>query len=186
MTRYLRHPRSESRRGRALRHLLAAGALAMLAVPMASPGPARAAEPVRSGTILSGTGSSPANFWVRGMDGCVGAPACAAWLQTGCEPALAGSDPALHASIVDVAELAGSERRFGIRGGVGINWGRVIVQFWTDGSENPMAALYCEELFATPSRWSCGYGCIVTIPAGAKFMTVSSGPDNTDIRWTLT
>ena len=178
-------PRSASRQRRSVQVFLVAAVLAALATPVWSPGAVRAEEPVRSGMIVSGTGSSPANFWVRGMEGCVGAPTCSAWLQSGCEPALAGPDPALHASIVDVAELAGTERDFDVRGGLGINWGQVIVQFWTDGSENPMAALYCEELFAAESRWDCAHGCMVRIPAGAKFMTVSSGPDNTNIHWTL-
>ena len=177
--------RPSGTRGRLLRLVVLGGLLSALAVP-GLPAPVRADEPVRSGTIVSGTGSSPANFWVRGMEGCVGAPACSAWLQSGCEPALAGADPALHASIVDVADLAGTEREFDVRGGVGINWGRVVLQFWTDGSENPMAALWCEELFATASRWECAYGCTLPLPAGAKFMTISSGPDNTNIHWTLT
>lgn len=177
---------SVSRRVRVLRLALLSGLLAALASPVAVPSPVRAEEPVRSGTIVSGTGATPVNFWVRGMEGCVGAPTCSAWLQSGCEPALAGADPALHASIVDVAELAGTERDLDIRGRVGINWGYVIVQFWTDGSENPMAALFCQEVFAKPLRWGCDYGCTVRIPADAKFMTVTSSPDNTNIYWTLT
>ena len=186
MTKELNPPRRPPARARLGRLASVAGVIAALTAPLAMPGSARAAEPIREGTILSGTGQSPANFWVRGMEGCVGAPTCSVWLQSGCEAALAGADPALHASIVDVAELAGTERELDVEDGVGLNWGRVIVQFWTDGSENPMAALYCEELFARPSRWDCVFGCTVRIPPGAKFMTVTSSPDNTNIHWTLT
>ena len=183
---YRQRPRTDTRSMRTTRIISLIAVLIALVGTSALSGPVRADGPVRSGTILSGTGPSPANLWVRGMEGCVGAPTCAAWLQTGCDGALAGADPALHASIVDVAEVADTERRLDIQGGVGINWGRVIVQFWTDGSENPMAVLWCKELFANESLWDCAHGCTVRIPPGAKFMTVSSSPDNTKVDWTLT
>src|SRR5688500_20387211 len=124
--------------------------LALLAaklLALASCSPVSAATPLRAGTIVSGTGESPANVWVRGMEGCVGAPACSAWLQSGCSPALAGQDPALHASIVDVADLADTDRVLRFQSGIGINWGSVIIQFWT---ETALGDYFCDEI--TTSR----------------------------------
>src|SRR5687768_11010259 len=66
--------------------------MALSASPAISP-------PLRSGTIIGGPdtmGSAPCGLTAE----------CAAWLQSGCSPALAGRDPALHTSIVDVADLA--------------------------------------------------------------------------------
>src|SRR5688500_13131207 len=79
-------------------------------VTVGLPGLARSASlapspPLRSGRIVGGpdtTGSAPCGL----------APDCVAWLQSGCNPALAGRDPALHTSIVDVSDLAdGTTRR---------------------------------------------------------------------------
>jgi hypothetical protein len=151
--------------------------------------PVRAATPQRSGTILSGTGWSPANVWVRGMEGCLGAPTCSAWMQSGCSTALAGTNPAVHAAIVDVAALADNrtERVLTVEGGVGINWGYYIVQFWTKAE----GSLDCGEILASRlDSWACGgtYSrrrCAFRVPAGARWMTITSSPDNTNIRWKL-
>jgi hypothetical protein len=143
-------------------------------------------EPVRSGSILTGTG------WL--LDGVVGgcqmAPECAAWLNTHCEQALAGQDPALSASIVDVGELADgprTERVFRFGGGdSGLAWGGVQLQFWSSD---------CVELPRT--RWrstdchgdGAGVDCSelrFRMPADAQWMTVTGYQDNVHLAWTLT
>jgi hypothetical protein len=161
-------------------------AIALMAT-VQSASPVRAEGPLRSGTIVSGTGESPANFWVRGMEGCVGAPACSAWLQSACHPALAAQDPAVHASIVDVADLADdvTQRVLDVRDGIGINWGHFIVQFWTG---TVLARWhYCGEIVDRRlTSWQCGGAlCTFRIPSDARWMTITSSPDNTNIRWTL-
>ena len=163
----------------------------MLAASMlvATPAVARGDGTLRSGSIVSGTGQSPANFWVRGMEGCVGAPACSAWLQSACRPGLAGKNPAVHASIVDVGRLADgvTERVLDVRPGVGLNWGHFVVQFWT--GTNLSRFDYCRELVRGQFwSWECGYRtglCRFTIPKGARWMTITSSPDNTNVHWTL-
>lgn len=175
---------------------LAFAALAGTLLAAVAFSPVRAAAPVRSGTILSGTGETPANPWVRGMEGCVGAPACSAWLQSGCAPALAGADLALHASIVDDADLADgvTERRLTVHRGVGLSGGPLTVQLWSRSDEWDMidepAGLdgqWCWELLA--DRLECRAfpnGCSLVIPADAEFMTITARPDGTSRTWTLT
>lgn len=168
--------------------LVALAAALLAVVPLA---PARAAAPVRSGSIVSGTGETPVNPWVRGMEGCVGAPACSAWLQSGCHPALAGSNPAVHASIVDVGKLAGTDRVLTVQGGIPINWGRFTVQFWTSTEDLGSAGIWCDEI--APGRlrsWECApvyriSPCPLRIPHGARWMTITSSPDNMNINWKL-
>ena len=159
----------------------------------------RADQPLRSGTIVSGTGETPANPWVTGMEGCVGAPTCSAWLQSGCAPALAGVDPALQASIVDVADLADgvTVRRIQVQDDAGLNGGPRIIQFWRgNGMDeydvvNEPAGLDgqgCKELLAHRlDRWDgWTHGSTFRIPATARFMTISSSTDSTNTTWTLT
>ncbi len=183
MTTHLKH--SSSRPVRIVRLFLVAGILSALAAPVALPSSARASEPLRSGTILSGTGESPGSPWVRGMEGCVSAPSCSTWLQSGCVPALAGGDPALHASIVDVADFAGgaTPRVLDVRNGAGLNWGTVTVQFWT------MTQYWCAEVLGSRfDTWDCaGYRgeCHFVMPREAEWMTITSRTDNTSISWTL-
>ena len=171
------------------RFILVALSAALVAVAPFSP--ARAATPLRSGTIVSGTGESPASPWVRGMEGCVGAPACSAWLQSGCHPGLAGRNPSVHASIVDVGKLADTDRVLRAQGGVPINWGRFVVQFWTGTEDLGSAGVWCQEIVgARVSSWQCAprYAispCTLRIPRNAKWMTISSSPDNMNINWNL-
>ena len=166
------------------RLILIALTAALLAVgPSLSP--VRADGALRSGTIVSGTGQSPANFWVRGMDGCVGAPACSAWLQSACDPALSGQSPAVHAAIVDVEDLADTERVLRVQDGLGLNWGGVMVQFWT--GTNVGSWDYCMEIGGGRSsiREYARVGYSLRVPADAKWMTITSNPDNTNVAWTL-
>lgn len=184
----------DTRTMRRLRTLILVGVAAALLAAVAS-SPARAAGPSRTGTIVGGIGETPVSLWVRGADGCVGAPTCAAWLQSACHPDLAEKDPAVHASIVDVESLADgvTERVLDVHGGVGINWGYVVVQFWTEttlGVQPPSTWIgpweWCGELFASRVRaWECRDDCRFRIPVDAKWMTITSSPDNTNITWAL-
>ncbi len=171
--------------------LIGATVAATLVLPTAVDGPVRADASVRSGSIVGGVGETPASLYVRGMEGCVGAPTCAAWLQSACHPALAGADPALHAAIVDVGELADgvTERELELRPGVGLNWGHFIVQFWYE--TRLFVWEWCGEILDhRMSDWDRGTyrGDVWTfaIPRGAKWMTITSSPDNTHIKWRLT
>jgi hypothetical protein len=96
---------------------------------MGLPGVARSSPavgaPLRSGTIVGGPdtmGSAPCGL----------VPECAAWLQSGCNPALAGRDPALHSSIVDVTELADGTTRRVFEYTKAVLWSGVFLQFWDD------------------------------------------------------
>lgn len=186
MTRHLKNP--YRRPQRLVRLLSVAGILSALAAPVALPSAVRADEPLRSGTILSGQGETPANVWVRGMEGCVGVPTCSAWLQSGCAPALAGVDPALQAAIVDVADLADgvTVRRIEVEDDVSLNGFPRMLQFWT-GTWDVLGAKGCKELLAHRlDRWDGWHGAYTfRIPAGATFMTISSSTDTTHAVWTL-
>ena len=174
--------------------ILAAAAAFLIATPSA----VRADQPLRSGTILSGMGETPANPWVTGMEGCVGVPTCSAWLQSGCAPALAGADPALQASIVDVADLADgvTVRHIEVQEDAGLNGGARMVQFWSgkgmeayDVVDEPagLDGEGCRELLAHRlDKWDGWTGSTFRIPAAATFMTISSSTDSTNTTWTLT
>jgi hypothetical protein len=141
--------------------------------------------PLRSGTIVSGV-------FVTGPFGdCDSMPDCRAWLESGCNPALTGHDPAWLSSIEDVADLAdGRTRRiFEWRAGdpVGLQWGGIVVQFWRQD---------CTQI--TSGHWrswehSYGPGCCwsldrkaLRVPTAARWMTVSGSTDNLHVVWTLT
>lgn len=176
---------------RALRVLVLVVVATTLLAGIAS-APVRAAGAVRSGSIVSGTGETPASPWIRGMEGCVGAPACSAWLQSGCHPALAGQRPGLQASIVDVESLAGkgTYRVLTVQGGVPINWGDFMVQLWTGTEELGTRGVWCTEIVRSRlTSWECArrhpFVCTFRIPGNARWMTITSSPDNVNINWTL-
>lgn len=157
-----------------------------------------AAEPksMRSGTIEGGTGLEMAGGqpWENPAferSGCEYAVDCQAWLQSGCNPALAGHDPALTTSIVDVRNLADgrTRRSFSTASSMSPGWPGAVIQLWrqncteikdakwhTIGSDSrcefhPYPALRCEEF---------------RIPKGAKWMTVSGYVTTVHLSWTLT
>ena len=179
------------------RLLVLAAILATLTMPAALPSAVRAGEPLRSGTILSGQGETAGNPWVRGMEGCVGVPTCSAWLQSSCAPALAGVDPALQASIVDVADLADGVtlRRIEVEEDAGLNGGARMIQFWSgtgmeewDVVDEPagLDGEGCNELLEHRlDQWDGWYPSAFRIPAGATFMTISSSTDTTHAAWSL-
>ena len=142
-------------------------------------------EPARSGTIVGGSG-----WFVEGqVGGCQLAPDCAAWVQSDCDPALTEREPAWMASIVDVAELAdGRTRRifeWGAGDPWGLMWGGTVVQFWqedcTEMRGHRWRSTDCDGDATGRDCWST----TIRIPLYAKWMTVSSSPDNLNVSWTL-
>ena len=180
-----------------MRTITVAAAAAFL---IATPNAVRADEPLRSGTIVSGTGESAANPWVTGMEGCVGAATCFAWLQSGCSPAFASVDPATQTSIVDVADLADgvTVRSLQRQRNLPLGGGSFTVQFWTDDYDlvDEPAGLDgngCLELLAKRITWrtceqAVADGCesAFRIPTTAEFMTITKNIDSTPVTWTLT
>jgi hypothetical protein len=170
--------------------LVGALAIALVALPW----PAQA-TPARTGMIMGGLGGSQRGIGWPGqaIEGeCQIAPDCLAWLESGCDPALAGREPAATASIVDVADLADGETTRVIDlapfGGAGLRWGEVLVQFWRPSGKHMYPWFNCMEIQG--SRFLAGYDWRRSdrrvIPAGAKWMTVTSNFDNIGVVWRLT
>lgn len=172
------------------RLLLVSAILATAALPSA----VRADDPVRSGTITGWGYTFFAMFngeardcqwseWdlggVRGVN-----PECRVWLDSGCDPAWAGRDPAVTASIQDISELAdGRTARTFQWGSSTSGWGGVVVQLWTAD---------CTEIEDAKWRSRVGTCCwtdlsetTFAIPRQARWMTVTTN-DNHMVEWTLT
>lgn len=180
----------------------AAATVAIAAMTVsASPSFAARPGPLRSGTI---TGWDVWGWtWAAGFDGegqecdrsgwiAGGNPECSAWLKSGCNPALAGHNPAVTASIVDITNLADgtTPRVFHWRGTSYPQWeggGGVVIQLWRKD---------CTEIGA--SRWRSSYSyyrdyhlawttrtsTTFSIPSSARWMTVITN-DSPTLRWTL-
>lgn len=132
-------------RTRSIATVLIAAALTVALVQ-----PADAARPVRSGTVIGNH-----SLLLTGPGGCETAPDCLAWLADGCSPRLAGHDPAVTASIVDVRKLAGTRRLL-----VSGPWLASVVEFWS---------ARCREVGEImPRRWTGGF----TVPKRARWMTI--------------
>ena len=151
-------------------------------------------EPLRSGTIEGGTGVNTVgeppggNRW-----GCQYAVDCQAWLHSGCDPALAGHDPALAASIVDVGALADGRTRRSLswQAPAKVHPG-VMLQFWRQDctassnagwhSVDPDSST-CE---SRPGWPDANARCKpLLIPRGTKWMTVSAYWTTAHLTWTL-
>lgn len=156
------------------------------ATPVASAG----AGPVRSGSVLGGpidTGPGTS---------CEIAAECAAWLATGCSPHMAGIDPAVQTSIVDVSDLAGRRtiRRFVVSPGsvagesAGVIIGGFVIQFWSSDCveirPQPPVRDWSARSYRAPYYWYIRNGSRFKIPAGAAWMTAAAD-DNVHIRWEL-
>jgi hypothetical protein len=115
--------------------------------------PARADGPVRSGTIAG----SAAVVW-EGSQGCHQTPDCVAWLAARCNPLLAGYDPAVMTSIVDVRELAGTWRTLT----VDFPWGGWLASFYEFWSAD------CVWLGRFQSKGNENFH----VPDGAVWMTI--------------
>lgn len=161
----------------------------MVAVgPALSPVRAEGA-PLRSGTILSGTGldfggGEPWENPATERSGCQYAMDCLAWLHSGCNPALAGHDPALTASIVDVGDLADGRTRRSLH--VSIPpfprwplWPGAVLQLWRQD---------CTEIHdpSIGADSTCEWNdCQFLIPTRARWMTVSGLATTEQLSWTL-
>lgn len=145
---------------------------------------AAGAKTLRSGTIQGGTGVIFAGEQPAGERwGCEYSGDCRAWLQSSCNPALAGHDPSLTASIVAVGALADgrTRRSFQWRGGGKVHPGAVI-QFWQkDCTEAPNSLRHTHNPYSN----SCGTCEPFRIPRGATWMTVSANWTTVQLTWTL-
>ncbi|HUR49310.1 MAG TPA: hypothetical protein VMY88_07285 [Acidimicrobiales bacterium] len=160
--------------------------LAIAALSMfASPSTATAPKPAPSGTIEGGTGVIFAGEQPAGERwGCEYAAECRAWLKSKCKPALAGRDPALTASIVDVGALADghTRRSFRWRAGAKVHPG-ALIQFWR---QNCTEIPDTERHTHNPYINRCGTCEPFPIPNGARWMTVSGNWTTVHFTWSLT
>lgn len=175
---------------------IGSAALAAVAslIVMADRSPA-ADGPARSGTI-TGWGAT----WVAMYNGDAkdcqwtgsgkgGNPECIAWLESGCNPSLAGRNPAVTASIENIGELADgtTQRDFSWRATSYPGWGTgggVVLQFWRED---------CTEIRSSKwhsldrSRWprlTSRPDTTFVIPRDAEWMTVTTN-DTANLKWTL-
>lgn len=139
--------------------VLAGGALSPWARAGGHTGPS---DPARSGTVLN-----PANY--TGPATCWMAADCRVWLKSRCDPELAGHDPAAFASIVDVRQLAGSQRSIAIKGVAGT---------WMNGIRGAYYEFWSRDCVAVGSVLIDEERVAITIPANADWMTVpgQTGP----------
>ena len=143
-----------------MKRLLTILITAFLALTIA---PARSAtmadEPVRSGTIVASVSGLHHDVLI----GCEMALDCRAWLDSDCDPNLAGRDPALFASIENVADLAASNQAWIFEHAPGAAE-YAAIQFWRND---------CTEI--RKARWGTGdcQSCFLKMPRSAKWMTVT-------------
>ena len=119
-----------------------------------APTHAETSQPVRSGTILFGVP-------VTGPQSCSYSPDCVAWLASGCDARLTGLDPAVSTSIVDVGDIAGSQRHLVVEGLFHPWLSATNFEFWSSG---------CQQVGRTYVRG----GMNLTIPRDARWMTAPS------------
>jgi hypothetical protein len=152
--------------------VLAAVVVLQVMVPLQ----AAKAAPARSGTIIGGYFPF-APLLSPGPQGCEWTVECRAWLLSGCDPSIAGRDPGLHASIVDVRKLARSKTRtLRLHKPLpGIVWGGVTVQLWSRD---------CTEIWRIGGDFRGVFDARFKIRAGSVWMTVAS-TDNTTLTWEL-
>ena len=177
-----------------MRTLLAATVAVAAMTMTAAPSLAARQEPVRSGTILGWGATWPAMFngdakdcqWSEWDAG--GNPECLVWLKSGCNPALAGREPAVTASIVDVADLADgtTPRAFQWRAISYPGWGigdGVVVQLWRKDCTEIHSSKWRSTDWSGPSRANRA-STSFAIPPAAKWLTVTTN-DTVKLQWTL-
>lgn len=154
-------------------------------------------DPLRSGTIGGGTGlelagGQPWENPAAERSGCQYALDCLAWLQSDCEPALAGHDPALTASIVDVGKLADgrTRRSFHMVAPRIPPWGLypgAVVQFWRQNCTEIRFAKRHTIGSNSMCDWQDGVARCkpFRIPTGARWMTVSGYATTARLSWSL-
>ena len=154
-------------------------------------------QPLRSGTIVGGTGlemagGAPWENPAAERSGCQYAVDCLAWLESGCQPAVAAHEAELTASIVKVRGLAdGRTRRFLEMAAPRVPpWGvypGAVVQFWRSDCTEIQAA----KRHTIGSDSLCGWHDGVSrckafrIPAGTTWMTLSGYVTTARLDWTL-
>lgn len=150
--------------------------IAVASVPLGVP--AQAAT--RSGTIVGGYYPFAPAFAPGPGPDCMTNVDCLPWVTARCPSEMAGLDPALHTSIVDVRSLARSKRvrtlsvepvgRPAMFGGVSVQlWGASCNEIFQIGGDTASAIKY----FAS-----------FRIAKGAVWMTIAS-VDTPPLRWTL-
>ena len=177
--------------------LITLGLLVGLAAASSAEITAVGSKPVRSGMILGGAGLETAGGEPNPAlerSGCEYTVECQAWVQSGCNPALAGHDPVLTASIVDVGDLADGRTprtlsmEFQRMPPWGL-WPGVVIQLWrpdcteihgakrhTIGSDSTCEWAQHSVARCEPFR----------IPTGTKWMTLSGYVTTVDLSWALT
>lgn len=199
MQRRRRHRRDATIRMTKTVRIKAAAAIVAVAAltTAASPSSAAAPKPVRSGTITGWGATWPAMFsgdaWACQSNGwSVGAnPECAVWLKSGCNPVLAGRNPAVTASIVDIKSLADgtTPRTFDWRAvrypGFGAGGG-VVVQLWRNDCTEIVSSRWrsLDRPHYDNSSWTSRPSTTFSIPPSTKWMTVTTN-DTADLTWTL-
>lgn len=141
-----------------------------LALMLAPAQPAFAGEePIDSGTIVTTYGSS-----IDGEpDTCEAAPDCRAWLQSGCDPVLAGRDPAVSASIEDVSKIADGRTPWLFQLEACCR-AKATIQLWRpDCTEITGSRQRSGGCFDTSIGQHCGLTSI-RIPESATWMTVTA------------
>lgn len=141
------------------------------------------APPLRSGRIIGG-------YMLMGPRGvhCASAPDCAAWLQSGCDPALAGRSPSSQTSIVKVGTFAGTGRHFRFVNtpagtmpdhlATGFVWADVHLEFFDASCRHTGPTI-------TLDTWDEKVqGVRFTVPPRTRFMTVPI-LDGANVRWEL-
>ena len=148
------------------RIILVAILIGLLVVPVK--GATADEEAVRSGTLLAGPVSGLGGGYPRGCDM---TPDCRAWLASHCDPALAGRDPAMEASIEDLGDLADTTTQAAFEYAPGAA-ASAIVQFWD------------QECIETGTRIQAQAGrVLLTIPLLARWMTVTGYTYNPWATW---
>lgn len=180
---------------RALRIGLSA-AIAVAAITVLGTRPSSAQqEPARSGTI-AGWGAT----WVAMSNGeakdCEwtdwngpGNPECLVWLRSGCNPALAGRNPAVTASIEDIAELADgtTPRDFDWRATSYPGWGMgggVVVQLWREDCTEITDSKWHSADWHGPGQVTSRRSTTFAVPRDAAWMTVTTN-DTANLSWRL-
>lgn len=147
---------------------------------------ATTAEAKKGGTVLSGS-IVTGGWWdayLHGVTGCQTAPECRAWVRAGCQPALTGRDPALTASIEEVADLADgvTSWRFEWENGYAEQTGWVVVQLWRENCTEIRSSKWCSvsgcNPYVTNPEWASrdSGSTRLRIPSSARFMTVTGVP----------
>lgn len=155
--------------------LICAVLLAVSFVPAAHASPA----PLRSGTIIGGYFPFAPLFAPGPGPGCDTNPDCLPWILSGCRAELAGLDPGLFSSIVDVSKLAASTktRVFVMdHGPPGLVWGGASLEFWNSKCERVRQI----GRYQAPIKRYREF----RMPRSARWMTVAT-VDTTTIHWEL-